>query len=146
MKFLPFLLALTLLGVVASGASAAPRSTASADNLCNVGKSVAGELAKSGSAITPSAGTSLAALQKQMKAEFSSIKAKESVVLANSPASLKPHFVRAFAFVNLVYAKLSAANWNILALEKDATSLAARAQKIRPDVAAIDAYFAKCKK
>jgi hypothetical protein len=145
MKLVPLLVALTLLGVVASGASAAPRSTATATNLCTVGKGVAAAIGKSGSTIAPTAGTSIAALEKQLKGTFTRIKAAEKVVLASSPGSLKPHFVRVFAFDNMVYSELSKANWNLLAFAKNASSLEAGATKIRPDIATIEAYFSKCK-
>jgi hypothetical protein len=146
MKLVPFLVALTLLGAVASSASAAPRSTATAADLCSVGEGIASSLAKSGSTIAPTAGTSIATLEKQLKATFTRIKSAEKVVLANSPGSLKPHFERVFAFDNMVYSELSKANWNLLAFAKNATSLEAGAQKIHPDIVAIEAYFKKCKK
>jgi hypothetical protein len=146
MKLVPFLVALTLLGAVASGASAAPRSTATAANLCSVGKGIAASIAKSGSTIAPSAATSITALEKQLKGTFTRIKAAEKVVLANAPGSLKPHFVKVFAFDNMVYSKLSKANWNFIALAKSASSLQAGAARIRPDILAIEAYFNKCKK
>lgn len=144
MKLVPFLLALALLGAVASNAGAAPRSTATADNLCTVGKGIASSFAHS--SLSPTAGTSLAAMAKGLKTEFTRLKNAESIVLHNSPSSLKPHFVRAFAFYNLVYAKLSKANWNLAALVQSAPSLNAGEKKIAPDLRAINAYFNKCKK
>lgn len=146
MKLVPFLLALTLLGAVASGASAAPRSTATAADLCGVGKGIASSLAHSATPITPTAGTSIASLEKSLKASFTHIKAAEKIVLANSPGSLKPHFVKVFAFDNMIYSELSKANWNILAFAKNAGALEAGAAKIKPDLLAIEAYFNKCKK
>lgn len=143
MKLIPFLVALTLLGAVASSASAAPRSTT---DLCTVAKGVASAITRSGATLAPTAGTSLASLSKELKTTFSHIKAAESVVLANAPSSLEPHFVKVFAFDNLVYSKLSKANWNLLALAKDAKSLSAGAAKVAPDIRAINAYFDKCKK
>lgn len=144
MKLVPFLLALTLLGAVASSASAAPRSTATAADLCGIAKSVRSSITKSTS-LTPTAGTSITSLEAELKASFTHIKAAEKIVLAESPGSLKPHFVRVFAFDNMIYAKLSAANWNFLVFAKNAKSLEAGAAKIRPDIAAIQAYFNKCK-
>lgn len=146
MKFVPFLLALTLLGALASGAGAAPSSTATAGDLCSVAKGVASSITHSGATITPTAGTSIASLEKELKATYTHIKAAESLVLAQSPSSLKPHFVKVFAFDNMVYAELSKANWNILAFAKNAKSLEAGAAKVRPDLLAIEAYFNKCKK
>jgi len=146
MKFVPFVLALAVLGATAAGAGAAPASPSRSADLCSVGQGIATSLARSGSAITPTAGTSLATLQAQLKASFTKIKAAESVVLANSPGSLKPHFVKVFAFDNQIYALLAKANWNILALAKNAKQFEAGALKIKPDLAAIKAYFAKCKK
>lgn len=144
MKLVPFLLALTLLGAVASGASAAPRSTATAESLCSVGKGIASSLARSGTAIAPAGATSITTLENEMKATFTRIKHAEPVVLANSPSSLKPHFVKVFAFENQIYSALSKAHWNILALEKNAVALEAGATKIKPDLHAIEAYFKKC--
>ena len=146
MKLVPFLLALALLGAAASGAAAAPRSTAAADDLCSVAKGVSSAITHSGSTITPTAGTSITSLEKSLKATFTHIKAAESVVLANSPSSLKPHFVRVFAFDNMLYSELSKANWNFIALAKNAKSLEAGVAKIKPDILAIEAYFNKCKK
>lgn len=144
MKAVPVLLALTLLGATATSAGATPASSATAGSLCSVGKSIASSLAHS-AAIAPTAGTSIASLQKQLKATFTHIKSAETVVLANAPASLKPHFVKVFAFDNKVYAELSKAHWNILALAKNAGSFEAEAAKIKPDLLAIEAYFKKCK-
>ncbi|MGH9299086.1 MAG: hypothetical protein ACRDZT_04165 [Acidimicrobiales bacterium] len=146
MKLVPFLLALTLLGVVASGASAAPRSIASADDLCSVAKGVSSSLVHSGATVTPTAGTSITSLENELKTTYTHIKAAESVVLANSPGSLKPDFVKVFAFDNMVYAELSKAHWNILAFAKNAKSMEAGEAKIKPDLLAIKEYFAKCKK
>ena len=145
MKFVPFLLALTLLGAVASGASAAPKSTVTAADLCSVAKGVATSISHSG-ALTPTAGTSIALLQKELKATYTHIKESESLILAQSPSSLKPHFVKVFAFDNMVYAELSKANWNLLAFAKNAKSLEAGVLKVKPDLLAIEAYFNKCKK
>lgn len=145
MKVVPFLLAMTLLGAVASSAAAAPTSAGTAVSLCSVGKGIASSLAHSGTVVMPSATTSIASLEKQMKTAFTRIKAAESVVLANAPASLKPHFVKVFAFDNKVYAELSKAHWNILALAKNAQSFEAEVAKIKPDLLAIEAYFKKCK-
>lgn len=146
MKFVPFLLALTLLGAVASGAGAAPSSTVTAGDLCSVAKGVSSSITHSGATVAPTAGTSIASLEKELKSTYTHIKAAESVVLANSPSSLKPHFMKVFAFDNMIYAELSKANWNILAFAKNAKSLEAGAARIRPDLLAIEAYFNKCKK
>jgi hypothetical protein len=146
MKLVPFLLALALAGGVASGAGAAPRSTAAAADLCSVAKGVASSIAHSGATVAPSAGASIASLEQELKATYTHIKAAESIVLAKSPSSLKPHFVKVFAFDNMVYAELSKANWNILAFAKNAKSLEAGAAKIKPDLLAIEAYFKACKK
>ena len=144
MKLVPVLLALMLLGAAASGASAAPRSTATAESLCSVGKSLASSLEKS-SAFTPTAGTSIASLGHELRVTFTHIKAAESIVLASSPSSLKPHFVKVFAFENEIYSTLSKAHWNILALEKNARALEEGATRIKPDIRAIEAYMHKCK-
>ena len=146
MKFVPFLLVLTLMGAVASSAGAAPRSTVTAGDLCSVAKGVASSITHSGATIAPTGGASIASFEKELKATYTHIKAAESIVLAQSPSSLKPHFVKVFAFDNMVYAELSKANWNVLAFAKNAKSLEAGAQKIRPDLLAIEAYFNKCKK
>lgn len=146
MKLVPFLLAVALFATFASGAGASPASPAKAGDLCSIAKGVASSITHSGSVITPTAGASLATLGKQLKATFTHIKAAEAVVLANSPSSLKGHFQKVFAFDNMIYAQLSKANWNILAFAKNAKSLEAGAQKIKPDLAAIEAYFAKCRK
>lgn len=146
MKLVPFLLALTLLGAVASGASAAPSSTATAVDLCSVAKGVASSITHADSGLAPAAGTSLAAASKALKATFTRVRAAESIVLGSSPGSLKPHFVKVFAFYNLVYEKLSKAKWNVLALAKSAQTLQAAEKKVQPDMRAITAYFHKCKK
>jgi hypothetical protein len=143
-KVIPFVLALVVLGVTAAGAGASPATSSQATDLCSYAKSAGASIAKSGS-FTPSAGTSMASLSAQLKATFSKIKTAESIVLANSPGSLKPHFVRVFAFDNKVYDMLSKANWNILVFAKNAQSLEAQAKALQPDLAAIKAYFAKCK-
>jgi hypothetical protein len=146
MKLVSFLLSLTLLGAAASAASAAPRSTATTGSLCSVAKGVASSITHSGSPLAPTAGTSIASLEKELKTAYTHIKSEESVVLANSPSSLKPDFVRVFAFDNIVYAKLAKARWNFLVFAKNAKSLAAGEAKLRPDFLAIEAYFNKCKK
>jgi len=146
MKLVPFLLALTLLGALASGASATPKSTAIADNLCGVAKGVSSSLLRSGATITPTAGTSFTSLGAELKATYTHIRAAESVVLANSPSSLKSDFVKVFAFDNTVYSELSKAHWNIIAFAKNAKSLQAGVAKIKPDLLAIKAYFSRCKK
>lgn len=146
MKFVPLLVALTLLGAVASGASAASRSTATADDLCSLARGVSSSLLHSGATVTPSAGASITSLEAELKATYTHIKSAEGLILANSPGSLKPHFVKVFAFDNMIYAELSKANWNILAFAKNAKSLEAGATKIKPDLLAIKAYFDKCKK
>ncbi|HEY8030782.1 MAG TPA: hypothetical protein VIE38_14915 [Gaiellaceae bacterium] len=146
MKLVPFLLALTLFGAVASSAGAAPRSTATASDLCSIAKGVASSITHSGATVAPTGGTSIASLENTLKATYTHIKSAESLVLAKSPSSLKPHFVKVFAFDNMVYAELSKANWNILAFAKNAKSLESGAAKIKPDLLAIQAYFAKCKK
>ena len=145
MKLVPFLLALTLLGAAASGASAAPRSTATGADLCSLAKSVGSSIDNS-THFTPTAGASITALEASLKASFTHIKSSESLVLAESPGSLKPHFERVFAFDNMVYSELSKANWNFIAFAKNASSLEAGAAKVRPDIVAIQAYFNKCKK
>lgn len=144
MKLVPFVLAMTLLGAVASGASAAPRSTATASDLCGVGKGIAASLAHSN--LSPAGATSPEAFGKQLKTTFTRLKSAESIILANSPGSLKPHFVKVFAYYNLVIAKLSKANWNVLALAKDGPTLEAGQRKIEPDLRVLNAYFHKCKK
>lgn len=144
MRLVPFVLALVVLAVTATSAGAAPASPARAGNLCGVGKSIASSLQSSG-AISPSAGTSVQALGAQMKATFSKIEAAEKIVLANASGSIKGHLENVFAFDNTIYTKLKAANWNILVFAKNAQSFAAQAQKLKPDLAAIQAYFAKCK-
>lgn len=145
MKLVPFLLALTLLGAVASSAGAATSSTATAKDLCSEAKSVGASITNS-THFTPTAGSSLTSLEASLKASFTHIKAAESIVLAESPGSLKPHFERVFAFDNMVYSELSKANWNFVAFAKNASSLEAGAAKVKPDIAAIQAYFNKCKK
>jgi hypothetical protein len=148
MRFVPFLLALALLGATAAGAGAAPTSPSKGASLCTVGKGVAAAIAKSGGAFTPSTTASPKALGLQMKATFTQIKAAEKVVLAAASGSIKGHLQKVFAFENVVFAKLKAANWNFLALAQNPVSvqaLAAQAQKIQPDLRAIDKYFAKCK-
>jgi len=146
MRLVPFVLALVVLGSTAAGAGASPATSSGSSNLCTVSKGVAASIAKSGSPITPTAGTSMAALGKELKASFSKIKAAESVVLANSSGAIKGHFEKVFALDNMIYAELAKANWNILVFAKNAKSLEAGALKIKPDLAAIEAYFAKCKK
>ena len=84
-------------------------------------------------------------LGAQLKASFTKIKAAEKIVLANASGPIKGHFEKVFAFDNLIYAKLKAANWNILVFAKNAQSFALQAQKLKPDLTAIQAYFAKCK-
>jgi len=145
MKVVPFLLALTLLGTVVSGASAASRSPAAATDLCGVAKSVRSSITSSDH-FTPTAGTSITALDAELKTAYTHLKAEESIVLAESPGSLKPHFERVFAFDNMIYSELSKANWNILVFAKNSKSLEAGAAKVKPDLAAIEAYFNKCKK
>ena len=144
MKVVPFLLALALLGATAAGAGAAPASPSKGTDLCGVGKSIAVAIAKSGS-ITPSANANPQTIGQQLKASFTRIKQAESVVLAAASGSIKGHLQKVFAFDNMIYAKLQAANWNILAFAKNAATLEAGAQKLKPDLAAIKAYFAKCK-
>jgi hypothetical protein len=144
-KVLPFVLALVVLGATAAGAGASPASSSRATDLCTLAKSVRSSITKSGATVTPGAGTSIQALEAQLKSTYTHIKAAESLVLANSPASLKPHFVRVFAFDNKIYAMLSKANWNFLVFAKNAQSLSAQAAALKPDLAAIQAYFAKCK-
>lgn len=144
MRLVPFLVAVVVLTATAGGAGATPASPARARNLCSVGKSIAGALQKSG-AITPSAGASIQALQAQMKASFTRIKAAEKIELANASGSIKGHPQKVFAFDDMIYAKLKAANWNILVFAKNAQSLEAQVLKLKPDLAAIEAYFAKCK-
>lgn len=146
MKLVPFLLALTLLGAAASGAAAAPRSDATTTDLCSVAKGVALSITHAGASLAPTAGSSLAAMSRQLKATFTRVKEAEPIVLNSSPGSLKPHFVKVFAFYNLIYEKLSKANWNLLALEKSAQSLQVAEAKIEPDLRAIKAYFDRCKK
>ncbi|MGH2971457.1 MAG: hypothetical protein ACRDLE_04885 [Gaiellaceae bacterium] len=145
-KLVSLALAAGVLAVYASSASAAPASHSNVADLCTAAKGIASSIAHSGVGITPSAGQSITTLEKQLKASFTKIKAAESVVLANSPSSLKGHFVRVFAFDNMVFDQLSKANWSILALAKNAKSLEAGSLRIKPDLAAIEAYFAKCKK
>lgn len=142
MKILLSLLVVAAAMSQAAGAGAAPSRSA---DLCSVAKSVRSSITKSGASITPSSTTSITSLEASLKSTYTHIKAAESVALANSPGSLKPHFERVFAFDNQVYAELSAAHWNILAFAKNAKSLEAGALKIKPDLLAIEAYFAKCK-
>jgi len=144
MKLAPFVLALVVLAATATSAGAAPASPARAGNLCGVGKNISSALQSSG-AITPTAGTSVQAMSAQLKASFTKIKAAENVVLANASGSIKGHLEKVFAFDNMIYAKLKAANWNILVFAKNAQSFALQAQKLKPDLLAIQAYFAKCK-
>lgn len=142
MRVLLSLLVLAAVMSQAAGAGAAPSRSA---DLCTIAKSVRSSITKSGGSVMPSSTTSMASLEASLKATYTHIKAAESIVLANSPASLKPHFQRVFAFDNQIYAELSAAHWNILAFAKNAKSLGAGALKIKPDLRAIEAYFAKCK-
>ncbi len=144
MRLVPFLVAFVVLAATATSAGAAPASPASAGNLCGVGKNISSTLQNTG-AITPTAGTSLKQLGAQLKASFSKIKAAEKVVLANASGAIKGHLQKVFAFDDMIYAKLKAANWNILVFAKNAQSFALQAQKLKPDLLAISAYFAKCK-
>jgi hypothetical protein len=146
MKLVSFLLALALSGGVAASAGAQPRFVATAGDLCSVAKGVASSLVSSGATITPKAGTSLTSLGRELQATYTHIKAAESVVLANSPGSLKPDFEKVFAFDNMVYSELSKAHWNVLVFAKSASSLEAGVTRIRPALLAIKAYFNKCKK
>lgn len=143
MKVLLSLLVAVVAMSQAAGAGATPSKSA---DLCSIAKSVRSSITKSGATITPSATTSIASLQAALKNTYTHIKAAESVVLANSPGSLKPHFEKVFAFDNQIYAEMSAAHWNLLAFAKNAKSLEAGAAKIKPDLLAIQAYFAKCSK
>ena len=144
MRLVPFLVALVVLAATATSAGATPASPARAGNLCGVGKGISSSLQNTG-AISPTAGTSIKALGAQLKASFTKIKAVEKVVLANASGAIKGHLQKVFAFDDMIYAKLKAANWNILVFAKKAQSFALRAQKLRPDLLAISAYFAKCK-
>jgi len=144
MRFVPFVLALVLLGATAAGAGAASSSPSRAGDLCGLGKGVAAAMAKSGS-FTPSTSTSPQAIGQQLKASYTRIKSAEKVVLAAASGSIKGHLQKVFAFDNLIYAKLQAANWNILVFAKNAQSFAAQAAKLKPDLLAIQAYFGKCK-
>jgi len=146
MRFVPFVLALALLGgATAAGAGASPASPAKAGSLCSVGKSVALTLQKTSKGFTPTAGSSPQAYGQQLKVYFTRIKSAESVVLSAASGSIKGHLQKVFAFYNTIIAKFQAANWNILAFAKSAASLEAGEQKIKPDVTAINAYFKKCK-
>ncbi len=144
MRLVPFLVAFVVLAATAGGAGATPAAPATAQSLCGVGKSIASSL-QSSAAVTPTAGTSLQALGAQLKVSFTRIKGAEKIVLANASGSIKGHLEKVFAFDNMIYAKLAAANWNILVFAKNAQSFTAQAQKLKPDLAAIKAYFAKCK-
>jgi hypothetical protein len=145
MKLLPIVAALVVFAAWTGSAVASPASSARAGDLCTLAKSVRSQITHSGATVTPTAGTSIASLEAQLKNTYTHIKASESLVLANAPSSLKPHFVKVFAFDNSIYAMLAKANWNFIAFAKNAKSLEAQAAKVRPDLNAIEAYFAKCK-
>lgn len=145
MRFVPFLLAVALSGTLATGAGAAPASTSGVADLCSVAKGVAASITASGVTPTPTTGASITSLEKQLKVTYTKIKDAEPIVLANAPSSLKGDLQKVFAFDNTVFADLSKAHWNILAFAKNARSLEAGVLKIKPDLLAIKAYFAKCK-
>lgn len=147
MKLASFLLAAAMLGAFASGASAAPSSTATAASFCSTSKGAASSILHAGTMPTPTAGASMATLGKQLKALYTRVKASESTVLAQAPGSLKVHFQRVFAFYNMVYDRLAKANWNVMALAQNAQSLQAGAAKVKPDLLAIKKYYeTKCGK
>jgi hypothetical protein len=143
------LVALLLAGAFAAAAAsaAATRSDAAATSFCSVSKGVAKQISTLGSSLSSTATSAQRAAT--LKSQLTDIKRAEPPLRSTVPRSLKPRLTTVLSFVNLVYAKFSAANWSFATLgqqPKTVAALQAASMHADPAMTAVDTYYRKvCK-
>lgn len=141
-RFLALVSTLVVLaGLASASALAAGARGAGGASFCSASAGVYKDLVNAtGASIRPGAG-SLATLMSSLKTELKTVKSAEGPLLANAPAKIKPDLQAVFAFENVIAGDLQKAKYNVLALAADAKSLETGANKIKPDLNALEAYY-----
>lgn len=129
------LAALTVGASVAGGASRTPAAAVRAASFCSVSRDVAKALVRA------TKGLSAASLPTQLETKYTLIVHAEPKLLGAAPGSLKRDLRKVFSFVNLVYAKLKSANWQIAGLASSIGVLEAKAKQAEPAVTRLGHYY-----
>jgi hypothetical protein len=143
-RVLPLVAVVALAAAFAGGAGAAARSADRATSFCSDSKSVAKQLVDAASGLNDS--STIAQRVEVLKSQLALIRSAEPTLRGSVPRALKPRLRTALGFVDLAYTKLSAVNWNVLALEKQPTTVAAleaSANRASTSFAALRRYYRK---
>jgi hypothetical protein len=131
-----------LAGIASASAFGAGARSAAGASFCGASAGVYKDVVNAtGASFRPTSAASITALMTSLKTELLKVKSEEPTLLANAPAKLKPDFQAVFAFENVIIGDLQKANFNVLALAADAKTLETGANKIKPDLNAIEAYY-----
>jgi hypothetical protein len=114
----------------ASGTSAVTR----AGDFCSVSRNVAKNLVAASK-------ISQSATPERLKSTWGAIKEAEPALKASATGSVKANLVPVLAFVDVVVADLKKVNWQVAGLAPYATTLIARANRVQPNLNALERYY-----
>jgi len=129
--------------VSSADASSAERDASSpaATSFCQRAVGVASDLVGPASILTPTQGASLQALDAKLKAQFENVKTNESALTSSAPASISSALREVVEVDSVILGDLQRVQFNFLGLLRYHNVLAEDVARLRPQLAALKAYF-----